>query len=163
MLRQDQTPPVDQRTFRVKNAVQHDVEPMRPRRPAPGVADPWERAPGYVNDSGILRDVGPWVPVQHFVPAGRGVANWDAWPARDSIRQREVAVNQRVGTTRTRFLQNPQAPWTGLHSQVRGANTTAARYVDNRVPQMSVRRQNHLSSALYRGQSYSQSTLVQGA
>lgn len=162
-LRQDETPPVDQRTFRVKNGVQHHSTPMRPARPAAGVADPFERAPGYVFDSGIHRDVGPWVPVQHFTPAGRGVANWDSWPARDSVRQREVTVNQRAGNSRARWLQNPQAPWTGLHTQVAGVQTQTARYVDKQVPQMSTRRQNHLSSTLYRGQSYSQTTVVQGA
>lgn len=162
-LRQDQTPPVDQRTFRVKNGVQHHALNMRPRPTAPSVADPFERAPSYVFDDGIHRDVGPWVPVQHFTPAGRGVANWDDWPARDSVRQREVTVNQRVGTSRTRYLQNPQAPWTGLHTQVFGVQTQHARYVDGQVPQMSVRRQNHLSSTLYRGQSFSQTTTVQGA
>ena len=77
-----------------------------------------------------------------------------------------MTISPRQGG-KVRFLQNPAAPGTGLHTYVvddaSGAIGTAARYT---TPASGVRqtgrRQNRLSPARYVGQSYSQTTRTQG-
>lgn len=185
MIRQDQTPPFDHRGTRVNSAVvdSGDVQrqwPMRPVRPAPGVADSHTRMRYDVFDYGILRDNTPYYQRQHYVAAGHGVASWAAFPARPALNQRNVTVNRRVGTSATRHLVDPRTGTTGLvsqgprtgqgsamgyHTQATGRDhpsTTVPRYSDSTLGTMSRRRQNRLSPARYNGQSYSQTTLLQG-
>lgn len=165
MVRQDGTPPFDHRGFRVKNAYLGPLEPMRPQRPAPGVADQRPSVQYDVNDTGIRRDNTPVYYEQHYIPAARGVASWAAWPARPILSQRDVTVNTRVGTTATRWLQNPQAPGTGLHTQAprdQHSAVTVPRYADDGLGRMSSRRVGRLSPARYDGQSFSQTTRLQG-
>lgn len=170
MPRQDQPPPFDKRGFRVRNA-SVDLDdimrtwPMRPQRPATGVADQRARYDGGSQDTAILRDNTPWIPTQHYIPAARGVASWAAYPARPALCQRDVTYNRRGGTTQTRYLQNPNAPGTGLHTQQTGVKhsaVTVERYAEQDIGRMKNRRQNRLSPAIYNGQSFSQTTDLQG-
>lgn len=170
-IRQDTPPPFDHTGFRVKNAAIDAgsvirTGQMRPERPAPGVADPWARYQGGWADAGSLtRQNTPWYQTQYYVPAGRGVASWAASPPRPSLNQMDMAYMIRQGTSQTRHLLDPRTGVTGLHTQQAGVSHTAAtvgRYSNPDVPQMRVRRQNRLSPAVYYGQSYSQTTLLQG-
>jgi hypothetical protein len=141
------------------------VEPMRPQRPSPGLADDRARYSPETNDSLIRRDYTPWYPRATVVPAGTGRASWwAAGPARPELAQRNVTVNPRQGNSRSRAMQNPLAPGTGLHTEPQHAAIgTIARYVNPDNPRMSTARQNRLLPARYTGQSYSQTTLTQGA
>lgn len=169
--RQETPPAFDHRGFRVKNASVDPADiarnwPMRPLRPSTGVADQRARFSGGFNDGGIRRDNTPWIPTQTYIAAGKGVASWAEFPARDSLWQRDVTYNRRVGTNQTRYLQNPDAPGTGLHSQQVGvdhSSVTQARYQEDNLGRMVRRRQGRLSPARYDGQSFSQTTQIQGA
>lgn len=168
---QDRTIWFDHRGFRVRNAsvdagsVLRSGQ-MRPERPAHGVADPWARYQGGHMDAGsITRQNTPWVQNQRYVAAGRGVASWAASPPRPSLNQMDMPYMIRQGTSQTRHLLDPRTGVTGLHTQQTGVNhsaVTASRYANPDVPMMKVRRQNRLSPALYDGQSYSQTTMLQG-
>lgn len=163
---QDEPPPFDRRGFRVRNAHVDPPPPMRPAPPANGVADNRAYVRYGVNDTGIRRDNTPWYPIQHYTPAAKGVASWADHPARPALSQRDVTVNRRAGSDQTRYLQNPLAPGTGLHTQVLGADqhtaATVTRYGEPTLGKMTSRRQNRLSPARYDGQSYSQTTKLQG-
>lgn len=142
------------------------VPPMRPDRPAPGVADSEARYSPETNDTLIRRDFTEWYPsMAGVVKAGTGRASWwAAGPPRPELTTRNVTLNPREGNSRSRFMQNPMAPGTGLHTNPQQAAVgTIARYVDPRNPRMTTARQNRLSPARYDGQSYSQTTLSQGA
>lgn len=140
---------------------------MRPQRIPDGQA---EQRVGHqqVNDGLIVRDNTPWQHIQYFVPAGKGVNNWTAaGPPRPSWWMKNDTISPRSGVSMSRWLQNPAAPGTGLHTQVvddaSGSIGSAARYTTPGVPSQSSRRQNRLSPARYHGQSYSQTTRLQGA
>jgi hypothetical protein len=106
--------------------------------------------------------------VQNWQRAGAPVNDWThAGPARPTLWfERGQTLSPRSGVSRSRFFQNPAAPGTGLHTQVdndaSGAFGSAGRYLNADVPQMRARRQNRLSPAVYTGQSFSQTTTVQG-
>lgn len=184
MVRQDGTPPFNHRGTRIgsRSVDVGDLArqwPMRPQRPAPGVADQEARYNSFVWDTGIKRDNTPWYPIPHYTPAGKGVANWsECGPPRPELSQRNVTVHRRRGTDATRHLLDPRTGTTGLTSQgpitgqgaVRGVHTsnpqhtaaTIGRYGEATNPAMKVRRQNRLAPARYDGQSYSQTTQIQG-
>lgn len=139
---------------------------MRPQTIPHEIAD---QHTGYQqpNDQLIRRNNTPWEHIQYYVPAGLGVNNWTgAGPARPSWWMKNDTISPRSGG-KVRWLQNPAAPGTGLHTYVvdnaSGSIGSAARYTDPAVPQQQARRQNRLSPSRYHGQSYSQTTQVQGA
>lgn len=138
---------------------------MRPDRPAPGVADQQARYSPETGDTLISRDYTPWYPNPQAIKGGIGRASWyDAGPARPELAQRNVTVNPRVGNSRARFMQNPLAPGTGLHTNPQHAAVgTIARFVDPKTQRMSTARQNRLLPSRYDGQSYSQTTRIQGS
>lgn len=165
--RQDETPPLDHDLKRIGTGVQDTPAPMRPWT-GPSVADERELWGAPSNDSLIRRDGVPQYLEQNWQRAGAPVNNWTAaGPARPSLWTiRQQTLTPRQGG-KVRWLQNPAAPGTGLHTEVSndasGAIGTAGRYTADNVPRMRARRQNRLSPAVYSGQSYSQTTKVQGA
>jgi hypothetical protein len=171
-LPQDVTPPFDNVTFRVKNGVESPPPPMWPGVPYAGVGNETERYPGGWNDGSINAEHTPATYPQKYVTAGKGYNDWTSCgPSLNGpgIWMRDVVVNVRQGTDNTAFMQNPELKGTGLVSQVYGVSTYAgqvtqqiARYTDPSVPQQTRRRQNRLSPARYTGQSYSQTTRIQG-
>jgi len=165
--RQDQTLPVDHELKRIGTGVQDDPPPMRPYTAA-SVVDQRERTGYQPNDALIRRDGQPQWLVQNYQAAGAQVNAWtQAGPARPSLwLERGQTLTPRQGG-KVRWLQNPAAPGTGLHTEVNnnasGAIGSAARYADPQVPRMRGRRQNRLHPAVYTGQSYSQTTKITGA
>jgi hypothetical protein len=164
---QDETLPVDHRLKRIGTGVQDIPDPMRPWTSWDG-DDQRTHEGRPSNDALIRRDGLPQYLVQNYVAAGVQVNNWTAaGPARPTLwTARGQTLTPRSGG-KVRWLQNPAAPGTGLHTAVNndasGAVGSIGRYQDPKVPQMRARRQNRLSPALYSGQSYSQTTKIQGA
>lgn len=163
----NQAPPVDRSHRRVTIA---PVVPRGAPPPAPpphGLADTQERYSPKVSDTLIMRDHTPWYPVQHYTPPGKAGINWaEAGPALPSLRQRNVTINPMVGNSNTRQLQNPLAPGHGLHTEFPDNWHTAkthTRYLLDDSAKIQPWRQNRLSPSRYTGQSYSQTTEVQGA
>ena len=165
--RQDQTPPIDRRLKRIGTGVQDAPPDMRPYT-AQSMVDQRLRCSASSNDALIRRDGQPQWLIQNYQRAGAQVNNWTAaGPARPTLwTVRGQTLTPRSGG-KVRWLQNPAAPGTGLHTEVNndasGAIGTQARYLN---PTSGVRqrgrRQNRLSPALYSGQSFSQTTKLQG-
>lgn len=165
-LAQDQAPPWNRRGHRSRaRERQQPPPPMNPWPTAPGVADSYARYSPSSNDQQVRRENTPWIPTPNVSVPGTGRASWwAAGPARPSLEMRSVTTNPRVGNSRSRFAQNPLAPGTGLHTQPRDHSVgTIQRYVTPGVGKMRPARQNRLSPARYEGQSYSQTTITQGA
>lgn len=164
---QGDSPDFDRDLKRIGTGQQDAPAPMRPYT-AQSFVDQRTRYSNHAYDSLIRRDGVPQYLVQNYQPAGAQVNNWTAaGPARPTLwTMRMQTITPRSGG-KVRWLQNPAAPGTGLHTEVNndasGAVGSAGRYSDDNVPQMRVRRQNRLSPAVYTGQSYSQITKIQGA
>lgn len=171
---QTDAPTPDFNLKRIGTGIQDDPPAMRPWTPA-SLADQRERTGAPNNDSRIRRDGVPQFLRQNWQRAGAPVNNWTAaGPARPTLwTERGQTLTPRSGVSVSRWLRNPGDPTgqTGLHTQVitdasgkpADPRTSQGRYVDNNVPQMRARRQNRLSPAVYTGQSFSQTTKVQGA
>ncbi len=122
------------------------------------------RYKGNVNDSQIRRDRTPWFPDKAVSGVGTGTVNWsDNAPYRPELHMRDVTVRRMAGTSQTRAFANPLDPSVGLHTnpKVRPAGNLL-RFVAGGSA-MKQGRNDRLSPARYSGQSYSQTTLEQGA
>lgn len=145
------------------------------------------RHPGTINDTLVRRQQQPWYPSTVYTPAGDSWVNWTAaGPTRPELHMRDATYRLMEGNSNTRNLQYPGPgerviapgylsgpggtiiqPTTeirvGLHTDPRrAARITVERYT-NRNPRMTTARQDRLRSGQYTGQSYSQTTRVQGA
>jgi len=164
---QGDAPTPDFSLKRIGTGVQEDPPPMRPFTPV-SLADERDRLGPPSNDALIRRDGAPQLLLANYQPAGRQVNDWTgAGPARPTVwTERGQTLSPRSGVSQSRFYQNPAAPGTGLHTAVNndasGSIGSAGRYTDPEVPQQRGRRQNRLLPAAYSGQSYSQTTQVQG-
>jgi hypothetical protein len=157
---------VDHRTQRWMNMAADLPGPMRPRVAPHGIGD--RQSTGYQqpNDALIERDN---TPHQHIQYAGNGTLPFNDWvhsgPPRPSWWIQSDTISPRQGA-KNRWLQNPAAPGTGLHTYVvnnaSGAIGSADRFTTAGVPKQRSRRQNRLSPSRYSGQSFSQTTNVQG-
>jgi len=129
---------------------------------AAGADDP--RYIGAVNDSGIRRDRTAWFPTDTRSGVGTGTVDWTAaGPPRPEIHLRNVTVRTMAGTSRTRALASPVDASIGLHSAtVVTPRGNVERYRATGVA-MRPARTDRLSPARYAGQSYSQTTQLQGA
>lgn len=122
------------------------------------------RYPGYTQDGGIRRDRTPWFPTDTRSGVGTGTVDWTmSGPPRPELHMRNVTVRTMAGTSRTRALASPLDRSIGLHSAtVTTPRGNITRYKAGK-PTMRGTRTDRLSPARYAGQSYSQTTLVQGA
>lgn len=129
---------------------------------AAGEGDP--RYAGNVHDSQIRRDRTPWFPTDARSGVGTVAVDWTAaGPPRPELHMRNVTVRTMAGTSRTRALASPIDPRIGLHSKTpTRAHGNLERFKAGQ-PAMRAGRTDRLSPARYTGQSYSQTTLVQGA
>ena len=156
--------------------------PRRTYEPLPGSGATYY--PGTPNDQGILRDRTPWYH-KEFQRTGvdSGLVNWThAGPIRAELHMRNASLRTMQGNDHTISYQDPDAPYTrsiradrpgggwrilqnqgkGLHTNPKpGITYTNARY-QSPNPLMVAPRVNRLASSVYTGQSYSQTTELQG-
>lgn len=158
--RQRTAPPID-RTHARRLEAGGGYEQADPRTLAIGMESEAARYPGTVFDSEIERDRGPAYQQPHYTPAGNGWVNWTtAGPTRPELHMRNSTMRTLVGNTRSRYPV-VATPTTGMHTMgPAGTERTLARYVT--TPQMVGERQFRLSPGQYSGQTYSQTTRVQG-
>lgn len=139
----------------------------RPGRSVGNQAAAWMDDPrfyGATQDTTIRRDRTPWYPNKARSGVGTVAVDWTmAGPARPELHMRNVTVRIMAGNSRTRALANPQDPRQGLHSA--GIVKPSGNLGRIRAGGQQIRpgRTDRLSAARYRGQSYSQTTLQQGA
>lgn len=119
---------------------------------------------GATNDDQIRRDRTPWFPRPTKSGAGTGTVDWTAaGPARPQLHMRNVTVRTMAGTSATRYPASPYDPSIGLHSQTPISPRGNIQRYQAKAPVMKPGRNDRLSPARYTGQSYSQTTLEQGA
>lgn len=129
---------------------------------ARGMDDDLARYPGTSQDGAVVRDKSPFYHAETRSPVGEGWHDWTAdGPPRAELHMRTSTYRREQGGTRYPFI--PGSPTGGRHTMVPSATTyTTPRYVDSGLPQMRAARVNRLAAARYSGQSYSQTTAVQG-
>lgn len=158
--RQRTAPPVDRRTLR-RGLSAGGVAVARPRTLAVGMEDSQERVPAGVFDTQIIRDRGPFYSRDRAMAAGDNWVNWStAGPVRPSVWQRNVSLRTMVGNSASRypFVNTPTG---GMHTMTAGAvSRTLPRY--QQTPQMVGARVDRLQPGQYSGQTYSQTTQLQG-
>ena len=132
------------------------------------------REQANANEQTIVHERNPWYDQDYMTSHHDSLVNWtDCGPIRQSLHMRNVTINRQVGTSATRnFDPNPIATY-GVQDgttggQVHGMHTNPPNYkvASNRNfrdrQQQQPARINRLSPAVYTGQSYSQTTVVQG-
>jgi|SRR5262245_868815 len=162
-LRQRSPHPIDKRSARRMEAGGgYDV--AHPMTLAPGLETELPRYPGTVYDAEIVRERRPWYSIDVRSPVGDSWVDWTAaGPPRPELHMRTTDWREEQGASKSRFPFDPNSPTGGRHTMVHsGVKITTPRYVDSGNPQMRGARINRLSNARYAGQSYSQTTAVQG-
>lgn len=161
MSRQRTAPPIDRTTARRgESGGGYDLV-EGPRTIATGIVDTYARYPGTAFDGRILRDRAPFYEHPTYSSPGDGWVNWtQAGPARPELHMRNTTWRNLVGNSRSRYPV-VDSPSTGMHTMgPAGVARTADRYVS--TPQMVAARPFRLAPGQYAGQTYSQTTQVQG-
>ena len=159
--RQRTAPPIDRWHYRrLESGGGYDV--ASPRTLAPGLENTVTRFDGALFDTKIQRDRGPYYPRPMYMPPGDGWVNWTAaGPIRPELGMRCATLRTMQGNTMSRYPVI-DSPSTGMHTMgPAGTQRTADRYVQ--TPQMLAARYDRLRPGQYSGQSYSQTTRIQGA
>jgi hypothetical protein len=137
-----------------------------PRRTVAGQAEQLEtdtRYPGDVNDGKIRRDRIAWYPSDQRSGVGTGEVDWSAaGPPRPELHMRNVSYRRMAGTDQTRALANPVDPSVGLHTNPAVKPSGNLERYKAGAAVMRPARTDRLSPARYSGQSYSQTTVLQG-
>ncbi len=179
--------PFNHRPPRRRNSTGGETPELLRRTLVAGMDGESTRYPGTVNDTKISRQQQPWFSSAAYTPPGLSWVNWTAaGPPRPELHMRDATYRLMQGNSSTRNLMYPgpgeavTAPGyrsmpdgrivqptttirSGLHTDPkRAARITVERYT-NRNPRMTTARQDRLRSGQYTGQSYSQTTRVQGA
>lgn len=160
MIRQREEPPIDKWSPRRLESG-GGISVATPRTLAVGIEDEYARYPGTAFDGQIIRDRGPYYRQPRMEPPGNGWVNWTAaGPTRPELHMRNATMRDMVGNSRSRYPV-VESPTTGMHTMgPSGVARTVPRYVE--TPQMTAARQFRLSPGQYNGQTYSQTTLLQG-
>lgn len=129
---------------------------------APGIDDERDRTPPGALDRGVMWDRTPWMHREERSPVGDGWVNWTAaGPVRAELHMRNMTYRREAGSDHGRFPYVPGSPTGGMHTMYPGAvRRTVPRYQD--TPQMRGARTDRLSPARYTGQTFSQTTEMQG-
>lgn len=165
--RQRSAPPIDKRSARRGRAAGGYDQPA-PATLAPGLVTELCRYPGNGNDGGIVRDRRPFYSVSTgYVPGGLSWVNWtEAGPQRAELHMRTTDLRQMRGNSHGRYPFVPGSPTGGMHTMTPsgpgGSRQTRERFVGAGLPQMRAARPDRLAPARYSGQSYSQTTSIQG-
>lgn len=128
---------------------------------APGIDNELTRYPGTVYDDDVTRDRHPYYQRATYMPPGNGWVNWTAaGPPRPELHMRNATLRTMVGNTESRYPV-VNSPSTGMHTEIpSGVSRTVPRFVT--TPQMTAARQFRLRPGQYAGQTYSQTTQIQG-
>lgn len=121
------------------------------------------------NDDLIQRDRVPWYDRDYLTSNHDSLVNWtDCGPIRPSLHMRQQTVTRMQGTSATRNFDPHPIVTLGMQDQGHGMHTNppqpkaaANRNFRDRQQQQPAR-VNRLSPSVYTGQSYSQTTVVQG-
>lgn len=159
--RQRAAPPIDRWHNRLGTSA-GGYDTTHPLTLAPGMENDQARYPGTTQDSAVRRDKTPYYHAEVRSAVGDGWVNWTAaGPPRAELHMRTSTYRSEQGGTRYPWI--PSSPTGGRHTMVPNATSyTMPRYVDGAIPQMQAARVNRLAGARYQGQSYSQTTAVQG-
>lgn len=129
----------------------------------PGVDNEYVRDPRNLNDSQIRRDHSAWAPTDRLYGFGDPLVNWTACgPPRQEIHSRIVNFRIMAGTSATRYIPNPYDPTVGLHSRTAPSKRGNVQRIEGKQATMRPGRQDRLTRATYTGQSYSETTKMQG-
>lgn len=133
------------------------------------------REQANANESTIVHERMPFHDVDYMTSNHDSLVNWtDSGPIRQSLHMRQMTINRQVGTDATRnFDPNPIVTYGtqdgttggqvhGMHTNPQTYKLTGLRNFRDRQQQQPARI-NRLSPAVYTGQSYSQTTAIQGA
>lgn len=158
--RQRTAPPIDRWSARRLESA-GGIDTAVPRTLAPGIDNTLCRYPGTQFDGQIVRDRGPYYQQAMYLPPANNWVSWTAaGPPRPELHVRQATLREMVGNTRSRFPVI-NSPSTGMHTQIpSGVSRTAPRYVETR--QMVPGRYDRLRPSQYTGQTYSQTTQIQG-
>lgn len=159
--RQRAAPPIDRTSLR-RGLSAGGYDTATPMTLAPGLETELPRYPGTVYDGQVVRERVPFYSATVRSSLGDSWVDWTAaGPPRAELHMRTTEWRQESGRGSSRFPVNPTSPTGGYHTMTpHGVQRTAARYQD--TPQQTGARINRLSSSRYNGQSYSQTTAVQG-
>lgn len=165
--RQRQAVPIDRtHARRGRSAGGYDV--AVPRTLAPGMDSELTRYPGSNQDQTLQRQRIAFYSVGQYRPAGDSWVNWTAaGPPRAELHMGTGTIRPEAGASRSRFPFVPGSPTGGMHTMIpsgpASSRVVPPRFGQSGNPQMRGARQDRLASARYTGQSYSQTTRVQGA
>lgn len=135
----------------------------RPSRTIPGADNNYLRDPMYLNDSQIRRDHSNSWPTDSRHGVGDALVDWTACgPPRPELHTRIVNFRVMAGTSATRYLPNPYDPTVGLHSRTHRSPLGNIQRYEAGSPTIRPGRQDRLTVSRRTGQSYSQTTRVQG-
>lgn len=159
--RQRSPHPIDRRHLR-RGLAAGGYELAEPMTLAPGLETELPRYPGTVYDTGVIRERRPFYSALARSPVGDSWVDWTAaGPARAELHMRTTEWRCEAGYGATRYPVIPGSPTGGRHTMTPSAVArTVPRYQETQ--QQTGARINRLSSSRYAGQSYSQTTAVQG-
>lgn len=160
--RQRSPHPIDKRSMR-RGESAGGYDTSTPMTLAVGLETELARYPGTLYDEGVRRDRMPFYSVGVRSAVGDSWVDWTAaGPPRAELHMRTTEWRQEAGRGSTRYPVVPGSPTGGMHTSVRsGVDRTLPRFQETQ--QMRGARINRLSSSRYSGQSYSQTTAVQGS
>ncbi len=137
-----------------------------PRWSDPG---PLTREQANPNEQSIQHERTPWYDQDYMTSNHDTLVNWtDCGPIRPSLHMRQETINRQVGTSATRNFDPRPIQAFGSQDQGHGMHTNPEAYKQstNRNFRSKVQQQpariNRLSPGVYTGQSYSQTTVIQG-
>lgn len=121
------------------------------------------------NEQSIAHERMPWYHTGYTGSNHDSLVNWtDCGPVRAALHMRNTTINRQVGSSATRAYDpypissyGTQDQGHGMHTNVQKEHWTSANYRDRQQQQPA--RINRLSPAVYYGQSYSQTTALQGS
>jgi hypothetical protein len=159
--RQRTAPPSDRMAARRMEAGGGYDQVEGPRTLAAGIVDTRSRYPGTAFDQRVFRDRQPFYAQPHYTPPPITWISWTAaGPTRPELHMRNATWRNLAGNSKSRYPVI-DSPTTGMHTMgPAGTERTMARYVT--TPQMVGERQMRLSPGQYTGQTYSQTTRIQG-
>lgn len=121
------------------------------------------------NEQTIQHERFPWYDRDYMTSHHDTLVNWtDCGPIRPALHMRQETVNRQVGTSATRNFDPHPISSFGIQDQGHGMHTNPplTKIATNRNfrdrQQQQPARVNRLSPAVYTGQSFSQTTVIQG-